>query len=175
NHFLIRAMINEQIVIRSYTPIKISSEYFDLLINVYLKNTYPNYPNGGLMSQHMDELHIGDCIEVKGPLGVFTYNGYGQYQIKNGTKETLHKCKKISLICGGSDEIAICDKRFKVYYTLDDPPNDWPYVKGYISKAIIHKRLHAPMKDSQSIVLTCGPQPMLDFACIQNLKKVGFK
>ncbi|CAG8609554.1 2613_t:CDS:2, partial [Racocetra persica] len=215
NHFLIRAIINEQTVIRSYTPIKISPGYFDLLIKVYFKNTHPKYPNGGLMSQHMEELRIGDCIEVKGPLGTFAYNGRGQYQIKNGTKETLHKCKKISLICGGSgitpayqviqsvfrdpkdntelsliyanrsesdvllrnelDGIAIRDKRFKVYYTLDDPPKDWPYGKGFISETMIRERLHAPMKDAQSIVLMCGPPPMLEFACIPNLKKIGFK
>ncbi|CAG8688967.1 5569_t:CDS:1, partial [Scutellospora calospora] len=218
NHFLARAMINQQTVIRSYTPIKISYDsprYFDLLIKVYFKNTNPKYPNGGLMSQHMEGLRIGDCIELKGPLGVFTYNGRGQYQIKNGTKETLQKCKKIGLLCGGSgitpayqliqtvfrdpkdrtelsliyanvtepdillrnelDEIAIRDKRFKVYYTLDNPPHDWPYGKGYISETMVRERLHAPMENAQSIVLMCGPKPMLEFACIPNLKKIGFK
>lgn len=63
--------------------------------------------------------------------------------------------------------------RFHLWYTLDSPPEDWAYDKGFITKEMIEKRL--PSADPQTQILMCGPPPMIKFACIPNLEAAGFK
>merc|ERR1719230_38157 len=63
-------------------------------------------------------------------------------------------------------------KRFKVWYTLDRPPADWKYSTGFITDAMIAEQL--PAAGSDTLVLMCGPPPMVKFACQQNLDKLGF-
>jgi Na+-transporting NADH:ubiquinone oxidoreductase subunit NqrF len=85
NHLFIRASVNDKAVIRAYTPITPSYSqpgFFDLLIKVYFKNVHPKFPNGGIMTQYLESLNIGDKIDVKGPLGSFVYFGRGQYRSK---------------------------------------------------------------------------------------------
>ena len=60
-------------VARSYTPVSDNkNNTFDLLVKVYMKNDH--FPvgdtrrNGGLLSQHLDRMDIGDQIDVKGCL-----------------------------------------------------------------------------------------------------------
>ncbi|GBC07372.1 hypothetical protein RclHR1_07410008 [Rhizophagus clarus] len=101
NHIFVRASIDNKPLIRSYTPITASNDppgYFDLLVKVYFKNEHPQFPNGGLMSQYLDSLNVGDKIEIKGPIGSFFYNGRGQYRYKSNNKS----CKEIGMIAGGT-------------------------------------------------------------------------
>jgi NAD(P)H-flavin reductase len=212
--------VGEKPVIRAYTPITTSYDppgYFDLLIKVYFRNAHPKFPDGGLMTQHLESLDIGDCIEVKGPIGSFIYFGQGQYQVKNGITVSLRSCRHIGMIAGGSgitpvyqiiksvlhdkndptelsliyanrtendillrkelDELARNEKgRFRVYYTVNGIfKNEWSYGIGHVTEEMIKEQLPAPEKDSKTIVLMCGPPPMLELACIPNLKKLGFK
>lgn len=44
---------------------------------VYFKNTHPNYPDGGKMSQYLNDMKIGDTIDFRGPNGLLVYNGNG--------------------------------------------------------------------------------------------------
>jgi len=63
---------------------------------------------------------------------------------------------------------------FKFWYTLDRPPSPWTYSQGFITDEMIKERLWeggvAP-----SVFLICGPPPMVKFACIPNLEKLGVK
>jgi len=63
-------------------------------------------------------------------------------------------------------------EQLKVWYTLDRPPTDWSYSNGFINEDMILG--HMPSASKDSIVLMCGPPPMLEYACIPNLKKAGF-
>jgi len=66
--------------------------------------------------------------------------------------------------------------RFKLHYTLDRPPEDWKYSKGFISKEMIEEHLPAASADDGSTqILMCGPPPMVKFACLPNLEALGFK
>ena len=47
----------------------------------------------------------------------------------------------------------------------------WKYSSGFISEEMIKDHLFPPGPDS--IVLMCGPPPMINFACIPNLEKIG--
>lgn len=54
-------------MIRSYTPTSLpeSKGYFELLVKTY---------ENGNISKFLDNLNIGDFIEVKGPKGNFSYS-----------------------------------------------------------------------------------------------------
>jgi ferredoxin-NADP reductase len=79
-----RAQIDGKTVARKYTPISradLKRASFDLLIKIYFKNP-PQFPEGGLMSQHVNSLKIGDKIKVTLPFGRFNYLGKSTVQIK---------------------------------------------------------------------------------------------
>jgi len=63
-------------------------------------------------------------------------------------------------------------KRMMVWYTLDRPPANWSYSTGFITETMIAEHLPAPGNDT--LVLMCGPPPMVKFACQQNLDKLGY-
>ena len=62
--------------------------------------------------------------------------------------------------------------RFKVYYTLDFPPEGWKGMTGFISQDMIKECLPTPSQDT--LFLMCGPPPMIQFACKQNLEAFGY-
>lgn len=47
------------------------------LFQVYYKNTHPSFPEGGKMSQYLDNMAIGDTIDFRGPSGLLIYKGNG--------------------------------------------------------------------------------------------------
>jgi len=159
-------------------------------------------------------MEVGDSIEVKGPLGSFTYLGRGHYETKHGITTTNKKCAKIGLIAGGSgitpvyqviqrvvrdakdtteisllyancteedillrtelDDLAAKHSNFKVWYTIDRPTKDWKYSSGFVNEEMIKTHLPGPLPNQQTIILMCGPPPMVNYACIPNLEKIGF-
>ena len=62
--------------------------------------------------------------------------------------------------------------RLHLHYTLDRPPADWAYSIGFVTAEMIVAHLPPPGEDT--IVLMCGPPPMIKFACLPNLKKLGY-
>lgn len=52
---------------------------FFLPHQVYLKGVHPKFPEGGKMSQYLDSLKIGDMVEFRGPSGLLSYAGKGEY------------------------------------------------------------------------------------------------
>lgn len=63
--------------------------------------------------------------------------------------------------------------QFHLWYTLDRPKEDWSYSSGFVNEEMISN--HLPKSDEDSIILMCGPPPMIKFACIPNLEKLNFK
>lgn len=63
--------------------------------------------------------------------------------------------------------------RFKLWYTLDRPPENWDYSSGFVNSDMISEHLFPPADDT--LVLMCGPPPMINFACTPSLEKLGFK
>ena len=63
--------------------------------------------------------------------------------------------------------------QFRVWYTLDRPPAmGWEFSTGYIDSAMIEA--HLPPPSDETLVLMCGPPPMLKYACKPNLAKLGY-
>jgi len=63
--------------------------------------------------------------------------------------------------------------RLHVWYTLDRAQENWSYSSGFVNEEMIKE--HLPKSDEHSVILMCGPPPMIKFACIPNLEKLGFK
>lgn len=90
---------------RSYTPITGDETLGEVtfVIKVYKAGVHPKFPKGGVMSQHLDSLEIGDSIEMKGPKGHLTYFGRGKFSVKHFKKPLQQrKAKHFGLIAGGT-------------------------------------------------------------------------
>ena len=97
--------ISGKLVQRSYTPTSCDLDigHVDFVIKVYFKDVHPKFPNGGKMSQYLNNLQIGDKTLLKGPKGNITYKGKGRFDIKKaGVYMTPPTVKKIGFIAGGT-------------------------------------------------------------------------
>ncbi|MED6182977.1 nitrate reductase NADH 2 [Stylosanthes scabra] len=99
-HIFVCAAIDGKLCMRAYTPTSSADEvgHFDLLIKVYFKDVHPKFPNGGLMSQHLDSLPIGSSIDVKGPLGHIEYTGRGNFLIHGKQRFATN----LTMVAGGT-------------------------------------------------------------------------
>jgi len=222
-HMLLSAKVNDKLVMRAYTPTSTNDNlgYFELVVKVYFKNEHPKFPEGGVFSQYLDSMNIGDSVFVKGPIGHFEYKRHGHLIVEGENKNVKH----LGFICAGSgitpayqvikqilkdssdttqvrlvyanqkpsdillrDELDAWSKaypNFKVWYTVDSVPaseealetdGKWKYSVGYISHEMLRDHLVEDIAQYQPediLVGMCGPPPMIKFACIPNLEKIG--
>nr|Q0P487.2 RecName: Full=NADH-cytochrome b5 reductase 2; Short=b5R.2 [Danio rerio] len=105
-HIYLSAKVNGSLVVRAYTPVSSDQDqgYVDLVVKVYYKNTHPSYPDGGKMSQYLDNMKIGDTIDFRGPNGLLVYNGKGKFAIRPDKKSEaeVRKFKHVAMIAGGT-------------------------------------------------------------------------
>ncbi|KNE97202.1 hypothetical protein PSTG_09464 [Puccinia striiformis f. sp. tritici PST-78] len=182
-HLLIQAEINGKQVQRMYTPVSSDDDkgYFELMIKTYEQ---------GNISKLIAELKIGESIQVKGPRGQMKYHRDLCDQIgmiAGGTGITpmmqiIRACIKdqndrtmISLIYANvnPDDILLKHEldtiaeehpdKFKVYYVLNNPP-DQGWAKGgtgYVTKEMIEHHLPSSKLGDRVKILLCGPPPMI--------------
>lgn len=68
---------------------------------------------------------------------------------------------------------AIPTDRFRLHYTVDRPPaGDWKHSVGFINAEMCRKHLPSPSEDT--MLLVCGPPPMIKFACEPAFTELGF-
>jgi len=105
-HIYLTARIDGKLIVRPYTPTSSDEDegFMDLVVKVYFKNVHPKFPDGGKMSQYLENMKIGDTIDVRGPSGNLIYNGNGEFSVrkdKNTDPKTV--CvKRVSMIAGGT-------------------------------------------------------------------------
>lgn len=66
---------------------------------------HPQFPEGGKMSQWLNELEIGKSIKVRGPFGKLSYLGDGNFKILKKFKPLTYlekKYKRVGMIAGGT-------------------------------------------------------------------------
>ncbi|XP_074371503.1 nitrate reductase [NADH] 2-like [Apium graveolens] len=99
-HIFLCATIDGKLCMRAYTPSSSVDEvgYFELVVKIYLKDTNPNFPNGGTMSQYLDSIPIGTELHIKGPIGHIEYLGKGNFYASGKQKFA----KNLAMIAGGS-------------------------------------------------------------------------
>merc|ERR1719215_326953 len=62
--------------------------------------------------------------------------------------------------------------RLKVHYSLNFPPPKWQHLKGNVSREMM--KLHLPPPGTDTRILLCGPQAMIDKCCKQNLEALYY-
>ncbi|XP_073144174.1 nitrate reductase [NADH] 2-like [Henckelia pumila] len=99
-HIFICATIDDKLCMRAYTPSSgvDTVGYFELVVKIYFKGVNPKFPNGGMMTQHLDSMELGSFIDVKGPVGHIEYAGKGNFLVHGKQKFA----KKLAMIAGGS-------------------------------------------------------------------------
>lgn len=76
------------------------------------------------------------------------------------------------------DDHAQADQeRLSVWYTVDRIPVEeeekaWPYSIGHVNAQMI--AAHLPPPSPETLILLCGPPPLVHYACIPNLEKLGY-
>lgn len=72
-HIFLRGTVEGKPVMRAYTPVGYGPFYVEFIIKVYFP-TPPRFPNGGVLTQHMETLKVGDTLSFRGPLGHFDFD-----------------------------------------------------------------------------------------------------
>lgn len=65
-----------------------------------------------------------------------------------------------------------------VWYTLDRPGDDWKGFTGFINQEMLEASMPAygiPTPGTSPQILICGPPPMIKFAVLPNLEKMGWE
>lgn len=94
-HLKLRAFVDGSEVIRSYTPVSKHTQegYFELVVKVY---------RDGKMSRYLDAMKVGDCIDVKGPVGHLEYLGKGRFVVKDRHGSRQIKVDRVCMVAGGT-------------------------------------------------------------------------
>lgn len=89
---------------RSYTPVTDDTAvgHFSLCVKVY-RPLPPKFPRGGLMSQHLDDLKLGEVVLMKGPKGHVQWKEGGHFHVKPLGKPGQDRyATQFVLIAGGT-------------------------------------------------------------------------
>ncbi|KAK9234436.1 hypothetical protein V1525DRAFT_58979 [Lipomyces kononenkoae] len=191
-HVAIRAVIDDHTVVRSYTPVSNNRDLgrLELLIRVYPK---------GLMGNYLKNLKVGETADIRGPKGAMKYRrgtckeigmiGGGTgitplYQLIRAICEDPKDNTKISVIYGNRSEsdimlrgkldhyARVAPHKFKIYYTLDQPGQEWTGGRGHVTKDLIQAKL--PQVSPDAKILLCGPPGMVN-AMKNTLVELGFE
>lgn len=90
----------EEEIARKYTPTSTVHQkgYIEFVIKIYRANEHPKFPHGGLMTQYLEKLPVGEYLRMEGPKGKLNYVGCGNFFISR----KYHIKKKIGMVAGGS-------------------------------------------------------------------------
>ncbi|KAF2401960.1 oxidoreductase NAD-binding domain-containing protein [Trichodelitschia bisporula] len=170
----------EKPVIRPYTP---TSEEDS---KGYIEFVVKKYPNGP-MSTHLHDMVPGQRLDFKGPIPKYPWapnkhdhialiaGGTGitpMYQLIRAIFSNPEDQTKVTLVFGNISEEDILLKReledlentyprrFRAFYTLDNPPEKWQQGKGFISKELLKTVLPEPKEGEKLKIFVCGPPGM---------------
>jgi nitrate reductase (NAD(P)H) len=98
-HVFMSAKVNGEMVLRRYTPITSNHDLGCIKFVIKCYQPCERFPKGGVMSQYVDTLQIGDTLDFKGPVGEFEYLKDGHF-----VTETEGKCQArcFNMIAGGT-------------------------------------------------------------------------
>ncbi|KAH7396461.1 hypothetical protein BKA66DRAFT_455209 [Pyrenochaeta sp. MPI-SDFR-AT-0127] len=164
-------------VIRPYTPISDVDQKgtVDFIIK--------KYPEGA-MSSHMHDMEPGQRLDIKGPIPKYQWSankhchvaliagGTGitpMWQTARAIFKNSEDKTKVTLVFGNLTEADILLKkewehlentypqRFRAFYVLDNPPEQWQGGKGHITKELLKTVLPEPKEGEKIKIFVCGP------------------
>ena len=98
-HIFMSAKINGENVLRRYTPITSNHDIGCIKFVIKCYRPCERFPNGGVMSQYVDTLQIGDTLDFKGPVGEFEYLSNGSFITE---LEGKGQARCFNMIAGGT-------------------------------------------------------------------------
>ncbi|CAF1272606.1 unnamed protein product [Rotaria sp. Silwood1] len=180
-HIYLTAHINGELVKRPYTPVTSDDNqgYFDLHSGLFdIRSRKPE----SFVTRHVRHLGL-----IAGGSGITP-----MYQILNEIlKEQTSNVSdqrndmKIWLLFANQTEQDILlrseleqlaasnSERFKLWYTVDRESAQWNYSKGFINETMLKEHMPPPADDV--LICICGPPPMIKFACLSILDKLGYQ
>ncbi|KAM3872752.1 cytochrome b5 reductase 4 [Diretmus argenteus] len=190
-HVCLKARIQDSDVVKPYTPVDqtlaAASQHSTPEPHLFLMvKVYPD----GLLTPHLNSLHIGDLISVSGPDGPFSLRPLRDvthlYLLAAGTGftpmtrlirsalqdlDTIRKTKLLFfnrqeediLWRSQLDELAAKDERFQVEYVLSDPCERWSGRTGRVDQSMLEDFLIRP-DQSRCYVCVCGPTAFTELA-----------
>ncbi|XP_068592274.1 cytochrome b5 reductase 4 [Cebidichthys violaceus] len=195
-HVYLKALVQDTEVVRPYTPVDQNLEAASQEPDLYLMiKIYPD----GLLTPHLNSLHVGDCISVSGPEGTFSLRPLRDvthlYLLAAGTGFTpMARLIQLALQDGDAvrrtkllflnrreedilwrcelDELAASRERFQVEYVLSDPCESWTGRKGRLDESMLQDVLSRP-DGSKCYVCVCGPTAFTELTT-GLLKQQGF-
>ena len=101
-HLYLRGEWKGRKVMRAYTPSSLNGTLgaVEFVIKIYFSGANENYPEGGALTQYLNQLNEGDTIDVKGPIGHIVYENGGKLIIDK--KVRPKPVKKMTLMGGGT-------------------------------------------------------------------------
>lgn len=113
----------KDVIERKYTPVTGDEfpGFVDFVIKVYKGGVSERFVDGGKMSQYLNSIVLGDCIDVMGPIGLLTYHGNGK--ITKGKKE-MNK-KRIGMVAGGTGITPMLQILRHIFNKRGDPTEVW--------------------------------------------------
>ncbi|CAF0726697.1 unnamed protein product [Rotaria sordida] len=84
----------------------------------------------------------------------------------NQTEQDILLREELELLAASNSD------RFKLWYSVDRESEEWKYSKGFINEDML--REHMPPPGDDVLICICGPPPMIKFACVPNLDKLGY-
>ncbi|KAF5918822.1 hypothetical protein HPG69_005860 [Diceros bicornis minor] len=189
NYVHLLAIIDGDMVVRAYTPVSSDDDrgFVDFIVKIYFKNEHPNHPEGGKMTQYLENMKIGDTILIRGPTGRLFYHGQGitpmLQLIRHITRNPSDKTTMSLIFANQTEEDILVRKeleeiarthpdQFNLWYTLDRPPVGWTYSSGFITADMIKEHLPPPGKST--FILVCGPPGLIQTAAHPNLEQLGY-
>ncbi|KAF5831631.1 Mo-co oxidoreductase dimerization domain-containing protein [Dunaliella salina] len=62
--------------------------------------------------------------------------------------------------------------RFKLWYVLSKPPENWPFTNGYVTEALMRERFFDA--SPETLGMMCGPPGLLNFVAVPGFEKMGY-
>ncbi|KAL1954560.1 hypothetical protein VTO42DRAFT_1071 [Malbranchea cinnamomea] len=183
-------------IVRSYTPISSDDDqgYFDLMIKSYPQGNLSKYmaslrigqtmkvrgPKGAMVYTPNMVRHIG---MIAGGTGIAPMLQIIKAIIKGRPRNGGKDVTQIDLIFANVnpddillkdelDQLAKEDDGFRVYYVLNNPPENWDGGVGFVTPDMIKAKLPPPANDIK--ILICGPPPMVS-AMKKATESLGYK
>ncbi|KAI9769029.1 MAG: NADH-cytochrome b5 reductase [Geoglossum umbratile] len=183
-HISISALLpmSEKEIVRSYTPISSDENagYFDLLIKSYPTGNISKHmatlrigqtikvkgPKGAMVYRPGLVRHFGMIAGGSGITPVLQIiRAIVRGRPRNGGNDTTEVDLIFAnvnvediLLKDDLDQLAKEDPGFRVYYVLNNPPEQWNGGVGFVTPEMIKAHLPAPATDIK--ILVCGPPPM---------------
>ena len=147
------------------------------------------------MSEHIHSLKPGETLDIKGPIPKYPWapNKHNQialiaggtgitpmWQLTRAIFKNPEDKTKVTLIFGNVKEEDILLKkefdelensypdRFRAFYVLDNPSENWTQGKGFITKDLLKEVIPGP-KEENVKVFVCGPPGL--YKAISGTKK----